>query len=192
MMSRFLVPFQSPSRALGMGGDPFVELHRQMNRLFDDFFDTGTPQGQASLMAMPRLDVREGQDEICVNAELAGVRPEDVDVRVEGNVLTIRGEKKGETEQQQQDYHVMERSFGRFQRSVQLPYAPNPDEIRADFEHGVLTVHVPKQPQEAQSRRIEVHALGGPPQGQPASGSVAQGSPAQGQAAPGGSSMSHH
>lgn len=192
MMSRFSVPFQSPSRALGMGGDPFVELHRQMNRLFDDFFDTGAPLGQASLMAMPRLDVREGQDEICVNAELAGVHPEDVEVRLEGNVLTIRGEKKSETDPQQQDVHVMERSFGRFQRSLQLPYAPNPDEIRADFEHGVLTVHVPKQPQQEQSRRIEVHALGAPSQGQPTAGSTAQGSTAQGQPPQGGSSISHH
>lgn len=158
-MSRFLVPFQSPSRALG-NVDPFSELHREMNRLFDDFMGGGSAPGPSNLMAMPRLDVREGQNEIAVCMELPGVKPSDVDVRIEGNVLTVRGEKKNEFEQQQQDYHVTERSFGRFQRSLQLPFAPNADQLRADFEDGVLTVHIPKQPEQERSRRVEIQSSG--------------------------------
>lgn len=159
MTSRFLTPLQpaSPARA---GTDPFFELHREMNRLFDDFLGGGAAPGGAQLMVAPRLDVRENPNEICVCAELPGVRPEDVDLRIEGNLLTLRGEKHQERENKQEDYHMMERSFGRFQRSLQLPYAPDPNQVHAQFEHGVLTVHVPKQPEQERSRRIEVQALG--------------------------------
>lgn len=154
MMSRFLVPFSSRQMS-----DPFNDLHREMNRLFDDFLG-GTQAGgtgtQGAPLAVPRLDVRESQGEIRICVELPGVQPSDVDLRVERNILTISGEKKNEAEQEQQDYHVMERSFGRFQRSVQLPFEPDPDQVRAAFEHGVLTVRVPKQPQHEKSRRIEI------------------------------------
>lgn len=186
MMSRFLAPFQSSSRALG---DPFSDLHREMNRLFDDFIGSGSSPGQSNLMAMPRLDVREAQNEIAVCVELPGVKPADVDIRIEGNVLTVRGEKKNEFEQQQQDYHVMERSYGRFQRSLQLPFAPNPDQVRADFDQGVLTVHVPKQPEQERSRRIEIQGAG--TQSQPQDVKQVSG-PAQGQSGQGGSEPVHH
>lgn len=164
MMSRFMVPFASgraPSRQ-----DPFGDLHREMNRLFDDFLGVAgaanAPAGQAQLLSMPRLDVREGQQEICICAELPGVKPRELDLRIEGSVITISGEKKNEDgEQQQQDYHVMERSFGRFQRSVQLPFEPDAEQVRAEFEHGVLTIHVPKQPQQEKSRRIEIKDASG-------------------------------
>ncbi|MBL0421097.1 Hsp20/alpha crystallin family protein [Ramlibacter sp. AW1] len=152
MMSRFLVPFSS-SRALG---DPFSELHREMNRLLDDFVGGSSPGAAQGAMGMPRMDVRESEQEISVCAELPGVRPADVDLRIEGNVITIRGEKKNEATDRKEDYHVMERSWGRFQRSLQLPFAPDPDQVRADFEHGVLTIRVPKQPQQDRSRRIDI------------------------------------
>lgn len=159
MMSRFLTPLPSSSR-VPAGADPFSDLHREMNRLFDDFLGGSAAPGQGPLMSVPRLDVRENAQEICVCAELPGVRPQDLDLRVEGNLLTIRGEKKNEMENKQEDYHLMERSFGRFQRSLQLPYAPEPDQVRAEFEQGVLTVHLPKQPQQERSRRIEIQAQG--------------------------------
>ena len=190
MMSRFLAPFQPSSRGLA---DPFSDLHREMNRLFDDFVGSGSAPGQSNLMAMPRLDVREAQNEIAVCVELPGVKPADVDIRIEGNVLTVRGEKKNEFEQQQQDYHVMERSYGRFQRSLQLPFAPNPDQVRADFDQGVLTVHVPKQPEQERSRRVEIQSSGTQTQPQPQPQEVKQVSgPAQGQSGQGGSEPVHH
>jgi HSP20 family protein len=163
MMSRFLAPFQpsSSSRPLS-GGDPFTELHQAMNRLFDDFVVAGVPQAQqgGGLMSVPRLDLRESEQEMSICAELPGVKPSDVDLRIEGNVITLRGEKKNEAEQDTEGYHVMERSFGRFQRSIQLPWAPDPEQVRAHFEHGVLTVHVPKQPQQDRSRRIQIQDAG--------------------------------
>ncbi len=113
MTSRVLPPpLQSPSRAPA-GPDPFFELHREMNRLFDDFLGAGAMAGPSPLMAAPRLEVREDPHELRLCAELPGVRPEDVDLRVEGNLLTLRGEKRQETQRQQEDCHLMERSYGR-------------------------------------------------------------------------------
>ncbi len=159
MTSRFLTPFQPSARGVA-GPDLFSELHREMNRLLEDFAGSGAP-GTAPQMAVPRLDVRENEQEICVCAELPGVKPEAVEVRVDGHLLTLRGEKKDESHLKQEDWHLTERSFGRFQRSLQLPFAPDPDQVRAEFEHGVLTVHLPKQPQQARSRRIEIQAQRG-------------------------------
>ena len=158
MFSKSLSPY-SHSRGL-RAADPFAELHHEMNRLFDDFLGgSGAGESQGTMMA-PRLDVKERQNEICVSAEMPGVQPSDVDVRIEGSMLTIRGEKKNESEQEKEDYHMMERSYGRFQRSLQLPFEPDANQVRADFKHGVLTIHVPKQPQQERSRRVEINAGG--------------------------------
>lgn len=79
---------------------------------------------------------------------------------LEGNVLIISGEKKTEADRKQEDYQVMERSYGRFRRTVQLPFAPDPEQVRAECDHGVLTIHMPKQAQLQRSRRIEVQGAG--------------------------------
>jgi len=89
-----------------------------------------------------------------------------VDIRLEGDTPTISGEKH-EAEQQKEDLHVMEGRYGRFWRSMQLPFAPNPDHVRADFENGVLTIRMPEQAQQERSRRIEVRT-GGTEAAQPA------------------------
>jgi len=130
-----------------------------MNRLFDDFIGGAGMPALPTAMSLPRMDVRENPQEICICADLPGVNPADVDVRLDGNMLTLRGEKRHESESQQpQDYHLMERSWGRFHRSLQLPFAPQVEDIHADFEHGVLTIHIPKHAQQERSQRIEVHA----------------------------------
>ena len=158
MASRSPIPYSS-SREL-RGFDPLQDLHREMDRLFDVF--TGAPSGligagsQAGLMAMPRIDVHEDEREIAISAELPGVKPSEVDLRVEGDLLTISGEKKSEAERKQENLSVTERSFGRFRRTVQLPFSPDPEQVRAECDHGVLTIHVPRQPQQERSRRIEV------------------------------------
>lgn len=159
MASRFLTPFGG--RGLMGRGDPFQELHREVNRLFDDTFrgmDTGRG-GQGSMMA-PRIDIHEAGDDLEVTAELPGVAPTDVDLRIEGDLLTIRGEKRRERKDEQA--HVVERSYGSFSRSIQLPFQPDPDQVRADFEHGVLRITVPRQGQQEKSRRIEIGSTGGP------------------------------
>lgn len=152
-------------------GDPFADLHQQMNRLFDDFIGGAGMPALPTAMSLPRMDVRENPQEICICADLPGVNPADVDVQLDGNMLTLRGEKHQESESQQpQDYHLMERSWGRFHRSLQLPFAPQAEEIHADFEHGVLTIHIPKHAQQERSQRIAVHARDVPMQSRAAVG----------------------
>lgn len=142
------------------GADPFLTLHREMNRLFDDIMGNAASPGEAegSLFA-PRLDVTETDDEVVVCAELPGVDQKDVDVMMSGDVLSIRGEKKVERDERKENRHVSERAYGTFARSVQLPFRADPDGVSAAFEHGVLTIRVPKPAEVRQeARRIEIGA----------------------------------
>jgi HSP20 family protein len=168
-----LTPFHAGLGFPG-GGDPFLSLHRDVNRLFDDILrDTGLPttrsQGQGGSFVTARMDVSETENEIRVTAELPGVTEQDIDVSLDGDVLTIRGEKKFERQDDKENFHFMERSYGSFQRALRLPYPVDPEQVRASFENGVLTVTVPKSGQQQRSRRIQVQGTGaqgtGGPQG---------------------------
>ena len=153
-MARYLFPFTAT--ALSNRGDPFLELHREMNRLFDDAsrgLGGGRDTTDMALIA-PRMDIHESENALEVTAELPGVSQNDVDLRIEGDVLTIRGEKR--KERQDQQAHVVERSYGSFQRSVQLPFAPDPEQVEANFEHGVLTVVLPKKGQQEKAQKIQI------------------------------------
>jgi len=153
-MARYLFPFTGT--AVSNRGDPFFELHREMNRLFDDA-SRGLAGGRdttgMALMA-PRMDIHESENALELTAELPGVSQNDVDLRIEGDVLTIRGEKRNERQDKQA--HVVERSYGSFQRSVQLPFAPDPAQVEASFDHGVLTVVLPKKGQQEKAQKIEI------------------------------------
>lgn len=123
---------------------PFMEMQRDLNRLFGDTFRRG-----------PRLDMRENDDEVCVVADVPGVAPADLDLRIDGATLTLFAERQSESDREDQNYHVMERSRGVMRRSVQLPFAPDPEKVRANYENGVLTVRVPKAG-EKRGQRIDV------------------------------------
>ncbi len=169
MMSRFLTPARPTSRPLA-AMDPWSDLQREMGRLMDDFLGGGAALASGSALSMPRVDVRENPQELCVCAELPGVKPEAIDIRLEGTLLTIRGEKRQEAQQDKEDYHLMECSYGRFQRSIQLPYAPQAQDVHANFKDGVLTIHVPKSEHQKSSQRIEIqHST---PQGQASNAAV--------------------
>jgi HSP20 family protein len=149
-MARYIYPFTGT--ALSNRGDPFLELHREMNRLFDDA-SRGVAGGRDTTgmpLVPPRMDIHESENALELTAELPGVLQNEVDLRIEGDVLTIRGEKRNERQDKQA--HVVERSYGSFQRSVQLPFAPDPEQVEANFEHGVLTVVLPKKGQPTKSR----------------------------------------
>ena len=158
-----LSPFRSGGLAErgGYSGDPFLSLHREMNRLFDDVlrgsFGVPVQSGeQGGGMMMPHMDVSETENEVRICAELPGVSEKDVDVSLSDDVLTIRGEKKFERKDDKENYHFVERSYGTFQRSLRLPYAVDPDQVQASFENGVLTVTLPKGKEQERSRRIQV------------------------------------
>src|SRR5215210_8960517 len=124
----------------------------------------GGPAGQGATL-MPHIDVSETEKELKICAELPGVTEKDVEVTLNDDVLTIRGEKKVERTNEQENYHFVERSYGTFQRSLRVPYPVEPDQVQARFEHGVLTVTLPKAEQQQRSRRIQVQAGGA--QGRP-------------------------
>lgn len=166
MASRFLVPFSS-GRSLFGPSDPFFELHREMNRLFDDTFrgmQGGQSGGGGLPMMAPRMDIHSRDDALEITAELPGVTQNDIDLRVEGDVLTIRGEKRNERKDEQA--RIVERSYGSFQRSVQLPFTPDANQVQAHFNNGVLTITLPKTAQQEQSRRIEIGSGQGAKAGQ--------------------------
>ena len=152
----------------GLGSDPFLSLHREMNRLFDDVLrgTFGVPsregQGGQGETLMPHIDVSETEKELKICAELPGVAENDVEVTLNDDVLTIRGEKKFERKGEQENYHFVERSYGTFQRSLRVPYPVEPEQVQARFEHGVLTVTLPKAEQQQRSHRIQVQAGGVP------------------------------
>jgi HSP20 family protein len=156
MSSRFLIPFGGKGL---MGFDSLLDLHRDMNRLFDDAFrGAGTAGSQLSAGGVNalRLDVHETDSEFCVSADLPGVDKSHVDLRLEGDMLTINGERNEQRDDKQQNWHLAERSWGRYQRTIQLPFAPDPAQVKAEFKDGVLNIHLPKQAQLERGHRIQI------------------------------------
>lgn len=127
---------------------------REFDLLLDRFADRAA---DTALSLAPSVDVRETAEGLEVTAELAGIRPEDVSVSIENNLLTISGEKKHEVREGNGDgnYHLLERRFGRFERTFTLPRTVDTKTIDARFEHGVLTVTLPKS-EAAKPRKIKV------------------------------------
>jgi HSP20 family protein len=119
---------------------PVFGLRREMNRLFDDMLTRTTPSNAWA----PPVDVREDDREIALSVELPGVKPEDVEVTCDNGLLSIHGQKNAERKEDEGEYHLVERSYGTFTRSFRLPKGVDDSKITADFEHGVLHVHVPK------------------------------------------------
>lgn len=120
---------------------PVFGLRRDMNRLFDDVLTRTMPSNAWS----PAVDVREDQQEITMDVELPGVKPDDVEMTCDNGLLTIRGQKSAERKEgDESEYHLIERSYGSFSRSFRLPKGVDESKITADFNNGVLEVHVPK------------------------------------------------
>ncbi|MGB8894371.1 MAG: Hsp20/alpha crystallin family protein [Pseudolabrys sp.] len=135
---------------------PFMSLQREIDRLFEDFsrgFPTMAGNGATALM--PSMDVTETDKEIEITAELPGLEEKDVQINIADNILTIRGEKKAEKEQKDKNYRLVERSYGSFERTLELPEGVNADAIKASISKGLLKVTVPK-PAPTQAKKIEV------------------------------------
>jgi HSP20 family protein len=164
--------------------NPLLALHREMNRLFDDVFAGASPAPGAANLS-PRVNVEETEKELRVTAELPGVEEKDIQLTLDDDLITIRGEKKLEMEHEQKDFHVVERAYGVFQRAIRLPFRAEPDEVKARFENGVLTVSVPKTPAQESARRVRIDGPSGKSKGQDAQSKEAQGRDAQGRDAQG-------
>jgi len=137
--------------------EPFrgvTSLQEQINRLFNEAFDRSTDEGSLTTWA-PAVDIYETEQELVVKADLPDVKPEDLDIRVENNILTIRGDRKFEKKVNENNYLRVERSYGSFSRSFSLANSVNTEAIKADYKDGVLTLSIPKR-EEAKPKQIKV------------------------------------
>ena len=162
----------NPEPSFTRAWHPFESLHREIDRLFDDFgMGFRWPFGR-SLFAteplfrrevawprMPAVDVVESEKGYEITADLPGMDEKNIEVKVTDGVLTMKGERREEMEEKKKDYYLQERSYGSFQRSFELPDSVDADKIEANFKKGVLTVKLPKKV-EAQkpAKKIEVKA----------------------------------
>jgi HSP20 family protein len=165
MNLKSIIPWKKEDQALarrGGGGDPFTQLQRQMNSVFDDFLGRSSSDlwGGGAGEFLPQIDLSETGKEVRVTAELPGLDQKDVEVTVTNNMLTIKGEKKVEKEEEEGDYYHAERSYGYFNRTIVLPEGIDADKAKAKFKNGVLKVTIPKKP-EAQSARKRIELNGG-------------------------------
>ena len=129
----------------------------EMDRLFDDFFSPWRGRGllPRETIWTPQLDVYEDENNIIVNVDVPGMKPEDIDISVSGNALSIRGEKKQEEKKEGKDYYRMERAYGSFSRTVELPSTVDTKKINATYKDGVLEVVLPKV-EEAKPQKIKI------------------------------------
>ena len=169
MSVRDLIPWgrsggnQVPGAFRAAERDPFLSLHREMNRLFDEAF-RGFGSNLPSLYGAsafgggwPSVEVSDGEKEIRVTAEVPGLEEKDIEVLLEDGVLTLRGEKRSETEDG--DRQFSERFYGRFERRIPLGYEVQEDGVEAQFRNGVLTVTLPKSEKaQSQVRRIAIRS----------------------------------
>lgn len=157
-----LLPFGRNAAPAANGDvDPFTALQREINRAFDDVWHNYRMPamfgGDGTLA--PKIDIKETEAGLQVTAELPGVDEKDIAVELDGDRLSIKGEKKMEKDEAQKGYHLKERSYGMFQRILPLPFAPRAEEVQAQFAKGVLTVTLKRPPEAAAKvKKIDVQA----------------------------------
>src|SRR5579863_10680415 len=142
---------------------PFQQLgHLQesMNRLFEDSRRANRGDGYALTSWAPAVDIYETENELVLKADLPDVTEKDLDIRVENNMLTIRGERKFEQKVNEDNYLRIERTYGSFSRSFSLPNTVNTEAIKADYKNGVLTVQLPKRA-ESKPKQVKVNVTNG-------------------------------
>src|SRR6266478_6424814 len=152
--------------------EPFRKnsLQEQFNRLFSEAFDRSSDESSITTWA-PAVDIFETEHELVVKADLPDIKPEELDIRVENNILTIRGERKFEKKVDEKNYLRVERAYGSFARSFSLANTVNTDAIQADYKDGVLTLSVPKR-EEAKPKQIKVNVSAASARGQAAAASA--------------------
>jgi HSP20 family protein len=141
--------------------DPFLNFRREVDRMFDDFFEGFGRPGRSSLTGWsgptPSIDLAENDNEITITAELPGIDEKDIELTVTGDLLTLRGEKKSEREQANGDSYYAERRYGSFSRVVRLPFEVQDDVVEASYDKGVLSVRIAKPADHQRPvRRIEI------------------------------------
>lgn len=140
--------------------DPFrglTSLQDQVNRLFGDTVTRGGASQDDLATWAPAVDIYETENALVVKADLPDIQEKDIDIRVENNTLTIRGERKFQKEVNEDNYLRVERAYGTFTRSFSLPNTVNTEGIHAEYRNGVLTVNMPKR-EESKPKQIKISA----------------------------------
>lgn len=139
--------------------DPFDDMRAEMDRVFDAFIGRGLggrpslPQLAASGLLKPDVDIRENEKELVLEAELPGMEAKDINIMLRDGILSLKGEKKSERDEKKDAYHLVERSYGAFERSFELPDIIDENQIKADFEKGVLRIVMPKRPEATKAEK---------------------------------------
>ncbi len=133
----------------------FERMRREMDRLWDSFFERRPTKIEEEGEFLPALDLAETDNELVVKCEVPGLEPKDIDISLSGGMLTIKGEKKQEREEKEADYHLVERSYGAFTRSIQLPKEVQGEKISASYKNGILKITLPKS-EEAKKKEIKI------------------------------------
>jgi len=157
MTLRELIPFTKKSVPVKRDTEnPFSLFHHDMDALFDEFFsgfEMGPSFSRHGSGFTPNIDIRENDKEIRVSAELPGIDEKDIDITLNHDSLTIKGEKKEEKEDKGKDYYRMERSYGTFCRTIPLPVEIETDKVNAHYRKGILTVTIPKSKKSIEERK---------------------------------------
>jgi HSP20 family protein len=134
-----------------------VTLREKMNRVFEDVFTGRTEEGKdfATSTWAPSVDIFETEGELVLTAEVPGIDEKDIEIKVEDNTLTLKGERKFEKETKEENYHRIERSYGSFYRAFTLPNSIDPEKIQATHENGVLKITMPKR-SELHPRKVKI------------------------------------
>ena len=130
-------------------------LQEQIGRLFNETFERSSDESSITTWA-PTVDIYETEHELVVKADLPDIKPEELDIRVENNILTLRGERKFEKNVNESNYLRVERSYGSFSRSFSLANTVNSEAIKAEYKNGVLALTIPKR-EEAKPKQIKVN-----------------------------------
>ena len=147
-------------------GHLLEDLKGQLDKWFGEYFSKNKEaiaKGESifsdtgSLMRFPVVDIQEQKDKYIVNAEIPGMKKDEIEVEYRDGYLTIRGEKKFEHEEKKKDFHRIERSYGSFHRTFEIPEEINEEEIKGDYKNGVLSITLPmKNPEKRKTKRIEI------------------------------------
>ncbi len=144
------------------GGGSLLDLHKQMNQMFDDLLGPNTRGGdkdkKSGVTAWPSLEIDQNDKQITISAELAGMGEDDVEISMDDGMLTLTGEKKRRTKS---DKGYTEFSYGRFERQVSIPSTVDLEAAQAEFDNGLLTITLPKMEEQAKGRKIEIKNASG-------------------------------
>lgn len=160
MALRDLVSRNVPTKRADVS-HPLWRLQENFNRMFDEFFNNFNlePFESRILGKFPSVDIKESDKTVTVSAELPGLEAKDIDISISDDVLNLRGQKEEESESKEGNYYHKERTYGSFQRDIPLPAEVEFNDVNAVFKNGVLTITIPKKPEDKRkSKKIEIKA----------------------------------